>query len=216
MKKVIIIGSGGHGAELDDYIRFSNRNPDTEKIDVIGFIDDNPENYNAYKFSSPLLGSIINHRIFKDALYIIGIANLNHRRTIAESFKNAGASFMTFIHPTAMVSPSSTMGEGNVIAPLVNIGPNVSIGNFNLLNARTSLGHDTSLGDFNFISPNCSFSGHTTIGDENLFGINSATIPKITIGNRNKIMAGMVADKSLGNDSTLFYRYKEKIIAYPK
>ena len=53
-------------------------------------------------------------------------------------------------------------------------------------------------------------------GNENLFGINSATIPGILIGNRNKIAAGMVLDQNVGDESVVFYRYKEKVIAYPK
>jgi tetrahydrodipicolinate N-succinyltransferase len=72
------------------------------------------------------------------------------------------------------------------------------------------------IGDFNFISPNVCFSGFTRIGDENLFGINSVTIPGISVGNRNKITAGMVLDQNIGDDSTVFYRFKEKILAVPK
>ena len=72
------------------------------------------------------------------------------------------------------------------------------------------------MGKFNFISPNVCFSGFTKVGDENLFGINSATIPGIKVGNRNKIAAGMVLDKNVGDNSVVFYRYKERIIAIPK
>jgi len=99
---------------------------------------------------------------------------------------------------------------------MANIGPNVKIGDFTLVNSRCSLGHDTHLGKYNFICPNVCFSGFTTIGDENLFGINSATIPGIKVGNNNKIAAGMVLDKNVGNDEVVFYRFKEKVIALPK
>lgn len=40
-------------------------------------------------------------------------------------------------------------------------------------------------------------------------GIRVTTVPDIIIGNRNKIQAGMIVDKNVGDDSTLFYRYKE-------
>jgi len=103
-----------------------------------------------------------------------------------------------------------------IIGPNANIGPNVRIGSYTLINSRCSLGHDTVVGECNFISPNVCFSGFTTVGDENLFGINSATIPGVKVGNRNKIAAGMVLDGDIGDDSVVFYRFKERVIAVPR
>ena len=56
----------------------------------------------------------------------------------------------------------------------------------------------------------------TEVGHGNLFGINSATIPSIKVGNNNKIAAGMVLDQNIGDDSVVFYRFKERVIAIPK
>jgi sugar O-acyltransferase (sialic acid O-acetyltransferase NeuD family) len=216
MKDVIIIGAGGHGAEIDEYIKFSQKVTGLKTLNVIGFIDDNPENYANYKFSAPLLGGIKNHKILRGKYYLIGIANLKYRRLFIDKFINEGAEFVSFIHCNAYVSESAIVGEGNIICPNVNIGPNVRIGNYNLINSRCSLGHDTIIGNYNFISPNVCFSGFSKVGDENLFGINSTTIPKISLGNRNKIAAGMVLDQNVENDAIVFYRYKERIIAVPK
>lgn len=213
MKEVIIIGAGGHAAEIDEYIRFGSEIPEMK---VIGFIDDNENSYKQYQFSAGYLGTIRDHIVLGDKYYIMGIANLVYRKPIVNRFLESGARFLTFIHAVAYVSPSAKIGEGVVIAPYVNIGPNVVIGDFTLLNARASIGHDTVLGTHNFISPNVSFSGNTRVGDENLFGVNSATIPGITIGSRNKIAAGMVVDKPVDDDSVVFHRFKEKVIAIQK
>ena len=216
MIKVLIIGTGGHSAEIDDYIQLSkNTNPDFG-WEVIGYIDDNPDAYSKYKLSAPFLGSIRDHQVKEDCYYMMGIANLTYRRPIIEKFLAAGARFATFIHPSATVSPSSQIGTGVVIGPMANIGPNVVVGDFTLINSRCSIGHDTVLGRYNFISPNVCFSGFTTIGDENLFGINSASIPGIKVGNRNKIMAGMVLHHNVGDEEVVFYRFKERIIAVPR
>lgn len=215
-KKVIIVGAGGHGAEIDEYINFSNTKRVDQQYKVIGFLDDNPNSYTAYQLSAPFLGNILDHTIRTDCFYIIGIANLKYRRPVVKKLLKKGAKFESFVHANAYVSSSAKLGDGIIIAPNVNIGPNVVIDNFTLINSRCSLGHDTKVGKYNFISPNVCFSGFTTIGDENLFGINSATIPGIKVGDRNRIAAGMVLDKDVGDDSTVFYRYKEKIRAIPK
>ncbi len=215
MTDVIIIGAGGNGAEIDEYIAHSERAKGIREYLVVGFLDDNPGSYSRYKLSAPLSGSISEHIIRKDIRYIIGIANPEFRRPVVEKFLKGGAEFVTFIHDSAYVSPSAVVGKGCVIGPNANIGPNVCMGDFNLLNSRCSLGHDTRLGCYNFISPNVCLSGFTEAGDENLFGINSATIPGIKIGNRNKIAAGMVLNQNIKDDSVVFYRYKEQVLAVP-
>ena len=216
MKKVIVIGSGGHSAEIDDYFQYAKKKEPNFDLAIHGFIDDNPQSYKNYDFTEPFLGDIKSHKVQQDCFYIMGIANLKYRRPIIERFLKEGALFTNFIHPDSYISPSSKIGNGVVIAPGVNVGPKVSIGNFTLINSRSSIGHDTKLGSYNFICPNVCFSGFTIIGDENLFGINSCTIPGIVIGSRNKIAAGMVLDKNVGDDEVVFYRFKEKVIAIPK
>jgi len=216
MTEVIIIGAGGHAAEIDEYIRFSQRSTGIAEFKIIGFLDDNPESYDNYKFSAPFLGDLKNHSVVKGQHYVTGIANLKYRRYFIDKFKSEGAEFVSFIHCTAYVSETAIIGEGSIIGPNVNIGPNVRIGRYTLINSRCSMGHDSIVGDYNFISPNVCFSGFTKVGDENLIGINVATIPSISIGNRNKIAAGMILHQNVGDDSVVFYRFKERIIAVPK
>lgn len=210
--KIIIIGSGGHAAEISDYIQYSNsQNALDTTLEIIGYLDDNFNNYLHYHFNSPYLGSISEHQIAPHVHYIIGIANLVYRKKFVEFFLEKGARFASFVHPSAAISSSAKLGKGVVIGPNVNLGPNTYVGDFSLVNSRVSMGHDSKVGKYNFLSPNVCFSGYTEVGDENLFGINSATIPGIKIGDRNKIMAGMTLDKNVGNDEVVFYRFKEKI-----
>ena len=217
MKNVIIIGAGGHAAELNDYICHDNKNRrGSNGLNIIGFIDDDEESYEKYAFSAPFLGAIEGHEIHQEAYYLMGIATLEFRKRIITELAGNGAKFTSFIHPDAFISPSSKISQGVVIAPNVNLGPNTEIGAFTMLNSRCSIGHDSKVGEFNFLSPNVCLSGYTEIGNENLFGINSATIPGIKVGHRNKIMAGMVLDKNVGDHEVVFYRFKEKVIAVTK
>ena len=216
MQKIIIVGAGGHAAEIEEYIRYSRKKGSGPKMEVIGLIDDNPDSYNQYLFKAPFQGHITTHKVIHDAEYLIGIANLKYRRSITEKLLAEGARFASFVHPEIYLSESASLGHGVIIAPNANIGPNVVVGDFTLINARCSIGHDSRIGRFNLLSPNVCFSGFTTIGDENLFGINSATIPGIRVGHRNKIAAGMILDQHVADDSTVFYRHKERVIALPK
>jgi len=56
MKKVIVLGAGGHAAEIDEYIRHTQRVTLKRDLKIVGFLDDNANNYSKYAFSAPLLG----------------------------------------------------------------------------------------------------------------------------------------------------------------
>ena len=213
MKKVIIIGASGHSAEITDYITHYNNSVAPELcFDVVGYIDDNKENYDSYSFVSPYLGTIQDHEVSEEAEYIMGIANIQFRRTIVENFLQKGAKFATLIHPSAIVSPSAVVGEGCVVAHNASIGPKAIIGNFNMLNSRCTIGHDSTIGNFNFIGPQVVLSGFTKVGNNNMFGVNSATIPSIEIGDNNTIAAGMIITKTVKDNETHLYRFKEKVV----
>ena len=55
-------------------------------------------------------------------------------------------------------------------------------------------------------------SGFTKVGNNNMFGVNSATIPTIEIGDNNTIAAGMIITKTVKDNETHFYRFKEKVV----
>ena len=211
MKKIIIIGAGGHAAELRDYITHINR-LEPGSIVVEGFLDDDPRAYQAYDYTEPFLGGIQNHVIHRDAEYLMGIANIRYRRLIIERFESEGAVFAGLIHPTVLLSPSAILGRGVIISHNASLGPKVELGDHNIINSRCTIGHDTRIGSYNFISPQVALSGHTRVGNENMIGVNSCTIPGIVIGNNNVIAAGTVIYKNVGDGQTLINRFNERII----
>jgi len=212
MDRIIIVGSGGHAAELRDYINHNNNARPADRIEVIGYIDDDESTYEHYGFSEPYLGGIKDHKVQEDAKYLMGIANLEYRKKIIETLVSEGARFRGLIHPTAIISPSCVIHPTTVISHNASVGAKAEIGAYNMLNSRCTIGHDTKMGDYNFISPQVAISGNTSIGNGNLIGTNACTIPGMKIGNNNKIAAGMVIYKPIENDSTVLFRHKERLI----
>ena len=212
MKKIIIVGSGGHAAELRDYVNHNNNARPADSLEVVGFIDDNEDTYHHYGFAEPFLGSIKDHKVNTRVSYLMGIANLDYRKEIMQKLQAQGAEFIGLIHPTAIISPSAEIHPSTVISHNASVGAKAKIGKYNMLNSRCTIGHDTVIGDYNFISPQVAISGNTKIGDGNLIGTNSCTIPGMSIGNNNKVAAGMVIYKPVGDDSTVLFRHKERLI----
>ena len=112
MIDVIVIGAGGHAAEIDEYIMYNKKHSTDEGLNVIGFLDDNPESYSRYKFSAPLIGSASHHEVARDHCYILGIAGIQYRRVFVERYLAGGARFVSLIHCGSYISDSANNREG--------------------------------------------------------------------------------------------------------
>lgn len=213
MINVVIIGSGAVAAEVCSYIVDINKTA-SEKISVNGFIDDSYENFKInvikYKFSQPYLGTSDSYQFENENKFIFGFANIKSRINFLNKHISKQLSFITIIHPTALIAETATIGEGNIINPNCVIGPNATIGNNNILTSYSFISHDCNVGNNNFFSTS-GLSGNVSVGDNNFFGVRVTVIPDVTIGNNNLIQAGMTIDKNVSDNETVFYRYKEKV-----
>jgi sugar O-acyltransferase (sialic acid O-acetyltransferase NeuD family) len=213
MINVIIIGSGAVAAEVCSYISDIN-NSRTEKIYIVGFLDIDSSLFKAnsikYKFSQPFLGTFDSFNYTVDTKFIICFANIKFRLNFINSVANKNLSYFTIIHPSCIISNSVIIGDGNIIYPNSIIGPNVVIGNHNLITSYSFISHDCVVGSNNIFSTS-GLSGNVEIGDNNYFGIRATVIPGIKIGSNNLIQAGMVIDKNIHDNETIFYKYKERV-----
>jgi sugar O-acyltransferase (sialic acid O-acetyltransferase NeuD family) len=213
MINIVIIGSGAIAAEVCSYINDINVLA-LKKIRVIGFIDDNFENFKKnsikYKFDQPYLGTTDSYEFNEESKFIFGFSNIKSRLNFLRKDIANKISFITIIHPTALIADTAVIGEGNIINPNCVIGPNAIIGNNNILTSYSFISHDCNVGNNNFFSTS-GLSGNVSVGDNNFFGIRVTVIPEVTIGSNNLIQAGMTIDKNVTDDETVFYRYKEKI-----
>jgi sugar O-acyltransferase (sialic acid O-acetyltransferase NeuD family) len=219
MRNVIILGSGGCAAEVTFYIEDNNSNSNTEeKINILGYIDyaeNIKDHYDRYNFKAPLLGDIDSYTPSQDEEVLIAIANNKVRSKMIESLKNKNAKIGSFIHKSSIIPKNADLGIGIIVYPFCIIEKYAKIGNYNILTTSSFISHDCVIGDNNFFSTT-GIAGNVKIGNNNYFGIRSTVIPGVIIGNNNIIQAGMVLDKHVKDDTTVFYRYKEQVLAIPK
>ncbi|MDJ0645811.1 MAG: acetyltransferase [Flavobacteriaceae bacterium] len=219
MKDVIILGTGGLAAEITFYIEENNSKVGKEEqIRIKGYIDYDyniEKYYDHYKFKAPVLCDIDAYVPSENEEVLIGIGNVEFRNKMIEQLKTKKAQFGSFIHHTVIISGTQKLGKGNLIFPYCVIEPHCTIGDFNILTAYSFISHDCTVGNGNFFSK-AGIAGHSSVGDNNYFGINATVIPRVKIGNNNLIQAGMIVHKNVKDDTTVFYRFKEQIMAIPK
>lgn len=137
----------------------------------------------------------------KDLLWIIGVGNNEHRKTIANKLK--GSDF-TNVDLGTYVATDVTIGEGVVIAPGAVIQNTVTIGNHVIINTGASVDHDCEIGDFCHIAPNSTLCGAVKIGAGTLIGAGSVIIPGIEIGENCIIGAGSVVTKNIPSNTKAY------------
>lgn len=209
MKNLVFVGGGGYFIELLDYIQKDIVSGIIPGLQVKGVIDD--KDLGGY---CPIdyLGNIGNYTVSSCDIFIIAIGNVNHRKSIYLSLKERGADFLTYIHPTAIVANSASVGEGTIVCPFsiinaaANVGANVSI------NVHASVGHEAQVGEHCVISPYAALNGNAKVGAQTFLGTRSTIFPGISIGYQNTIDSHTAVRKSAGNKLIISERAKYSVV----
>jgi acetyltransferase-like isoleucine patch superfamily enzyme len=216
MRNIIIVGSGAVAAELTSYIEDNNNHILNEnQLKIAGYLEfeNNITKYwSRYKFKQPVLGDVNSYTIQKDDHFIIAVADIDFRNKMINHLKAKNGRIIGFTHYTSIIASSAAIGIGNIIYPHCIIGPNATIGDYNLFTSYSFISHDSVIGNSNLFSTS-GIGGNVKIGNNNFLGIRSTILPGISVGDRNIIQAGMIVDKNLEDDCTIFHRFKEKVIA---
>ena len=219
MRNVIILGTGGCASEVTFYIEDNNKiAPEGERINILGYIDyaDHvKDHYDRYDFKAPVLGDIDSYEPKPDEEVLIAVMDIGFRKKMIKALQDKNAKIGSFFHHTVVKADGLDIGEGNIAGPFCMLEKYATIGNYNLLTSYCFISHDSIIGDNNFFSV-AGVAGSVKVGNNNYFGIRSFTIPGVQIGDNNVIQAGMCVDKNVKDDTTVFYRFKEKVMAIPK
>ena len=189
MKDIIIVGAGGFGRELLQWIKDINRINPTWTIK--GFIDDNLDALNSFACDYNVIGSISNWIPHDNEVFALAIANPITKEKVVSELKSRGAKFTSVIRPTAFISEFAQVGEGIVMYPNSGINVNTRVGDF-VTFLSSGLGHDAEIGDYSTISSYCDITGGVKLGKRVFLGSHVTIVPKRKIGDDAYVAAGSV------------------------
>jgi sugar O-acyltransferase (sialic acid O-acetyltransferase NeuD family) len=187
---IIIIGAGGFGREVYQYINIVYP---TNQYKVKGFLSNNPNDLNNFDINVEILGDEKSYEIEENDRFIFAIGNIEAKKRIVSTLKEKKAKFLTLIHPTSIVFSTAKIGEGVVICPFVTVSDYVVIDDFAMLNFYSSVGHDSKIGKYSILSPYATINGFSTLDDEVFLGTHSTVTANKKIGHGSKISANSVA-----------------------
>ena len=92
------------------------------------------------------------------------------------------ATWLTAVHPSAVVHESVTLGRGTVVFAGAVIQPDAHIGEHVIVNTAATVDHDSTLENFVSIGPGSHVAGNVHVDEGSCLGIGSSVLPQLTIG----------------------------------
>lgn len=172
MKSIYIYGASGHGLVVADIAMACG-------YDDIIFVDDGENDFLSFADIEKIKGVQI----------AFGVGDNKTRAKLFEKAVNSGFEITNLIHPSAIISPSATIGKGTVVMPHVVVNAKACIGEGVILNTSCVVEHECVIEDFVHISPNVGLAGNVKVGQYTHIGIGANIIQNIKIG-KNVIVGG--------------------------
>lgn len=178
MQKIIIIGAGGYGRELLQWIKDINAQSPTWQI--VGFVDDNLNALDNVECDYPIIGRVWEWQPQDDEVFALALGDPKTKEKVAKLMKAKNAVFTNVIHPTATVTKFSKFGEGLIMFPHAKLSVNSTVGDFVTI-LSSGVGHDVAVGDFTTISGFCSILRNVKIGKRVFLASNVAIAQDVII-----------------------------------
>lgn len=194
MKKLIIIGAGGHGRVVADIAQKLNI------YDSISFLDDGDVKES---MGIPVIDKVQAAREYIETSDIfVAIGNSKVRHEIMEKLLALGANIPTLIHPSSIIGSSVEIGVGSVVMAGTVINPCAKLGKGVILNTGSSIDHDCVIGDYCHIAVGVCVAGTVTLGDNVWLGAGATVKNNVTICADCTIGAGAVVVKDVSESGT--------------
>lgn len=197
MKRLAILGAGGHGRVVADaalasgyteVVFFDDRWPEISKTgiwSVVGASEDLLRGWN------------------KADDVIVGIGD-NKSRLVAQSrMVSRGLALASVRHPAAVVSSTATVGIGTALFAGTVINPFATIGGACIVNTGATVDHDCELSDGVHVGPGAHLGGSVRVGEGAWIGIGAAIRDGVVIGEYSVVGARAAVVRDVEAESTV-------------
>ena len=194
MKKIILIGGGGHCNSCIDVIETE------KKFSIKGIIL--PKKDFKFIIKYPVIGTdkdLLNLiKITPNVLICIGqIKKPQPRKKIFDFLKKGGAKFPVIKSPYSYSSNHSIINEGTIVMHGSVINVNSKIGYNCIINSKSLIEHDVKIGNHCHISTGAIINGGVSIGEGSFIGSGSVIREGVKIGKHSIIGSGKVILKDI-------------------
>lgn len=209
MKDLLIIGAGGYGREVLQWIKDINR--ETDQWHILGFLDDNLKALDGIPCEYSIVGTIKDWQPTAEQVFVLAIARPDLKRKVTGIIEGRGGEFVSVIHPRAIIGEHTTIGRGVVIYPYAKLMPNSAIGDFSTMLDDAAVGHDARVGSYTTLCGSVGINGGVQVGDDVFVGSHAVVVPYLKIGDGAYVGIGSVVIMNVKAQTRVFGNPARKV-----
>lgn len=157
-------------------------------IEVVGLVDADASVHGRSVLGVPVLGgddvlaSLRQEGVRHAFIAVGGTSDNAPRRQVYELARREGFELLNVIHPSAVVSPSATLGDGVAVCPGAVVGAGARIGSNVIVNTGAIVEHDCVIGDHAHVASGAVLAGGVAVGQRAHIGAGASVRQGLHIG----------------------------------
>ncbi len=197
MKKIILIGGGGHCKSCIDIIE------KTKNFEIVGIID-LKEKVNSKVFDYSVIGTdedIMKLSKLTDYFFITmgQIGKPKKRKELFNYLKKSQLPIATIVSPHAVIGKGVSIGDGSIIMHNAIINTEAKIGENCIINSRALVEHESEVGDSCHISTGVILNGEVKVGCDCFIGSNVTVNLQVSIADNTIVGSSSLITKSISS-----------------
>jgi sugar O-acyltransferase (sialic acid O-acetyltransferase NeuD family) len=184
-RRLLILGAGAHSRAVADLAGEAGWT-------VAGFTDRGDGLRTQVLGTDRDIGALARAGTIDAGVVGVGNSSLERRAELWALLRECGLPTPTLVHPRAIVSRSSRVGDGCVIFGGCVLGAGVELGVNGVFYSGVIAEHGCRVGDHCYLSPGVVLSGDVTIERSAFLGAGAVVVPGVRIGAGAVVAAGAV------------------------
>lgn len=190
---IVLLGYSGHAYVVMEAA-------DQMGLNILGYLEKQAVGFNPYNLEYLGFEGDMNFDWSIAEKFALGLGENYLRFKIGEVIKSKNKELVNIVHPTAVLSRTINVGQGNFIGANVTVNALASIGDCCILNTGCIVEHECSIGDAVHIAPGAVLAGNVKIGARSFIGANTVIRQGVNIGEDVIVGAGSTVLTDIPNN----------------
>lgn len=201
MKHLLIIGAGGFGREIYNFLPFS-RGYGTEFV-VKGYLDDTENPLGGYKGYPPVIAPIVGYIPQPDDVFTCAIGDVAGKKKCILPLLEKGAEFINLISKRTSIDSNTTIGKGCIIQNS-SLSCDGIVGDFVTIQDQVICGHDFRIGAWSHIHTRAFIGGWCQLGEGVHIGSYALIHPRKKVGDYATVGMGACVIRNVKPGTTVY------------
>ena len=200
MKRIVVVGAGGHGKVVADAVRAG------DAFEVAAYVDElaTQRDGDLYLGARVIAGNdaLGRARELGIGYAIAAFADCKARLGCCERLLAHGFEIVSVVHPRAFVAGDVSIGAGTFLAAGAIVGTGTVLGESVIVNTGAVVDHDCVLGDAVHVEQRAVLAARVHVGRVTTIGIGATVDKERRIGAHARIAPGTIVTRDVDDGAT--------------